>query len=322
MIASLTPLGGRAAEIGSWLAQHLPWTPHDFVPGISLQGDRELRAAFLTRELAAEDDMRLLARDPQGREVVVCAERLPWDSEFFGHGVARLNGVHALSSGASTPPDDHTYVLKKLTDLSRQRGVRYLFAPVDSRDLTVIRSLCQAGFTLIETRLCYHRHIADEQGPDKHVCRLARAEDVESLGRAARECVNPFDRFHADPFLDREKVDALMSRWVAASILEGFANATIVPDRPSPSAFCTLRYHRDCWTHWGIALGQVALVAVSDEFRGWFKTILAEGHEHMRKAGVGHMLLVTQAANKAMIQIMEKSGYHLGRVEHIFRIIL
>ena len=66
----------------------------------------------------------------------------------------------------------------------------------------------------------------------------------------------------------------------------------------------------------------MALVAVSDEFRGWFKTILAEGHEHMRKAGVGHMFLVTQAANKAMIQIMEKSGYHLGRVEHIFRIIL
>ena len=75
--------------------------------------------------------------------------------------------------------------------------------------------------------------------------------------------VNPFDRFHADPSISEADADRMMERWIEASILQGFADATVVPDVEAPEAFCTARYHREHWEGWNLRLAQPVLSAVS-----------------------------------------------------------
>lgn len=304
------------------LMNHLPWSPMDFIPGISLEGDRRLFADTLTREIPEENDLRFIYRE-NGTAISVFCERLPWDSQFFGYNVAKLSGIFPLD-----PPEyrfdlNYSTAIEALLELAKKHSIRYLFAAVDPRDLSTLRALGEAGFSLIETRVYYHRDITDHTYKERFPVREATPEDIFSLGKAAQVMVNPYDRFHSDPFIQREDADRLMFKWVEASILEGFADATIVPDSINPTAFCTVKFHRDKWDIWGRKVFQVILTAVSLDFKGWFRKILSEVHYYAReRVGAEHALYGTQLTNRAVIWVLESLGYKLGNGQYIFRIVI
>jgi len=300
-------------EIIDWLPSVLSGSPHDFVRRLNIEADRALWIDSLCGDLPPEDDLRLIVGGGEGR-IALFAERLPWDSSFFGYGVARLNWIAGRGDTAAA--------LNALCETAQRRGVRYLFTPIPPTHLSGIQALCAAGFTLIETRHTYHRDLAGFDHP-RYPCRVATVMDIPTLAAAAREAVNPFDRFHADPFLRRADVDRLMETWVEASLLRGFADVTIVPDVPHPQAFTTVRYHRDRWEAWGVRLAQAAvLTAVAPEFRGWYRKLITEITHHLIALGVDHAYLTTQITNGAVIHVLEGLGYHFGKGEHIFRVIL
>ncbi len=304
------------------LCRSLPWFPMDFIRGISGEGGRKLFADVLTKKLPDENDLRLTHTE-NGITVGVFCERLPWDSTFFRYDVAKLWGVFPLDPSEYRFDLDYSNAIKALLKVAKVRGMRYLFAAVDSRDLPTLRALGEVGFSLIETRAYYHRDITNYTYDRRFPVREATRDDISSLGRAAKIVVNPFDRFHADPFIKHEDADRLMYKWVEASISEGFADITIVPNVPNPSAFCTVNFHRDKWAVWKKKISQVAFTAVSTEFKGWFRKILSEIHYYLcEKVGSEHIFYVTQITNKAVIWVLESLGYRFGRSEHIFRIVL
>jgi hypothetical protein len=310
------------SDIRAALAAALPWTPLDCVPGLQVEGDRAREAERLTRPLPVGDDLRQRVRLPDGTSIFVAAERLPWDSEFFGYGVARLDGIHAVDPARYRPESDYGPALTALLQGARAANVRYLFAMVDARDLATLRALGNAGFALIETRSLYHAAIEPDQGSSRHAVRWARADDVPHLARAARTMVNPYDRFHADPFVGAANADRMMERWAHASVLEGFADATLVPDVPEPTAMCTVRYHRANWDRWGLALAQTTFSVVGPELKGWYRKLMLELHRHFREVGVAHAYYVTQVTNSAVIHVLSGLGYRFGRAEHVLRILL
>src|SRR5262245_22251185 len=146
----LSLLRSRSDDVRSSIRESLPWTPFDFVKGISLDGDRAVHTTALLREIDPADDLRFSYPLPDDADVGVFAERLPWDSEFFGYGVARLQGIIPLRSGGYRADADYTPAVDALTALARSRDIRYLFAVVDSRDLPTSRALTTRGFSLIE----------------------------------------------------------------------------------------------------------------------------------------------------------------------------
>ncbi|HEX6509274.1 MAG TPA: hypothetical protein VF221_16730, partial [Chloroflexota bacterium] len=291
----------------------------DFVRGISPEGDVARYADELTRPLPEGDDLRYIVRNG-GVDIGVFAERLPWDTEFFGYGVAKLNEVFVLSDHAAGEAE-YTAALQVMLDAALQTGITYLFGAIEPRDLPALRALGNLGFTLIETRAYYHMSLGDFDSPKRFPVRLATPEDVTSTQYAARTAVNAYDRFHADPFL-APAADRLMDRWLEASILEGFADATIVPDAPNPTAFCTVRYHRDMWPVWKMNLAQPVLSAVTPEYKGWYRKLISEVNYHLMSIGAEHSYLCTQITNRAVIRVWESLGYRFGRGEHIFRILL
>jgi dTDP-4-amino-4,6-dideoxy-D-galactose acyltransferase len=229
----LSLLATRSDDVRPLIRDCLPWSPLDFVKGISLEGDRAVHTAALLRAIDPADDLRFSCPISDDIDVGVFAERLPWDSEFFGYGVARLQGIIPLRTGGYRAQADYTPAVDALTSLARSRNVRYLFAVVDSRDLPTIRALTARGFSLIETRLHFHISLRHYQHR-RYRCRLATEADLPSLIELARAADNPFDRFNADPLIGKADAAGLIETWIRASLLHGFADATCIPDLPNP----------------------------------------------------------------------------------------
>lgn len=321
MIAS-APVISNMETVAATLIEELPWSPLDFVRGISASGDRQLYVERLTAPLPETNDVRFLYRLPSGEDIAVFAEKLPWDSDFFGYPIARLNAIFPIDPPCLRPYADYGNAVQHLLSLARLQGVKYLFATVEPRDLATMRGLGQCGFSLIETRAFYHRSLRNFEAADRYPIRTATPADVPALSRTARECVNAFDRFHADPFIPPEDADRMMEKWVEASVLTSFADTTIVPDTAEPEAFCTVKYHREHWDAWNLRLAQPVFSAVAPSMRGWYRKIISEINVHLREVGAEHSYLSTQITNKAVIRVWESLGYSFGKGEHIFRIVL
>jgi dTDP-4-amino-4,6-dideoxy-D-galactose acyltransferase len=314
-------LSSRLDDVKPLLLESLPWSPHDFIRNISTAGDRAFHIAPLVRDIDPADDLRITHGDPS-MELALCAERLPWDSAFFGYNVARLHGIFPLSAGGYSAAADYTPAVRALCRFAQDRGIRYLFSVVDARDLPTIRALTTAGFALLETRCLFYRSIRDYRYPRRFQCRPATAEDLDSLFALARNEVNPYDRFRADPFIAPEDAGRLMETWIRASVLDGFADATFVPDRKNPAAVCTLKYHRDKWPAWGTAIAQGIFALGSPRAGGWVMRIFSEANYHLQELGVDYVFYTTQIANRPAVRVSQQLNYKLGRCEHVLRILL
>jgi dTDP-4-amino-4,6-dideoxy-D-galactose acyltransferase len=308
----------RASDI---LSRNLPWSPLDFVPGISVEGDKAIYVKQLMDNVESQDDLRFIGETEEG-DIAVFARRLPWDSSFFGYGVARVDGVFPLSEPYPRPHADYAPLLLELVSRARAKEIRYLFAHVNPKDLAMLRGLGDLGFAVIETRVLYHISLVNYKHDERYPVRPATADDIATLGRVATEAVNPYDRFHADPYIKKEDMDRLMYKWVEASIMESFADITLVPAVSTPGAFCTVKYHKDNWNAWGLRIGQPVLSAVAREFKGWYQKLISEANYHLQEIGAEHSYLSTQTTNKAALWIWEKLGYRFGRGELVLRLVL
>lgn len=318
----LEPLTAHLAELRSLLSSELPWSPHNFIPGISREGDRRWYAEQLTAPLAAEDDLRVSARLASGRSLAIFAQRLPWDSQFFGYGVARLNAIFGLERPLHHPADDYRPALAQWLELASRRGIRYVIATNDPRDLATTRALGELGFVLLETRYFHHGPVSTQAPRERIPLRTAVLDDLSSLARAARDMVNPYDRFHADPWLDRQHVDRLMEEWVARSITGEMADLVLVPDVPEPAAFVTYRLHRDRWDTWGLPVVQGVLSAVAREFLGWLGHAGPEIEYQLSRLGARYTFGSTQVTNQPIIHFAQEAGARFGRCEHLWRRLL
>lgn len=322
-MAELRPLGEQLSAARTTLGEHLAWSPLDYIPGISKRADRAIYAEQLTAPLPAADDLRYAGEvGGAGHWVGIFAERLPWDSEFFGYGVARLNAVLPLVAPWQRPRDDYRGLLEAWLERARAANIKYVFGTVEPRDLATVRALGELGFALIETRYYHYGEIASPSLTERLPVRQATESDIPSLARAAAHAVNPYDRFHADPFLDPGRVAALMELWVEKSVAGEMADVVIVPDVREPGAFVTYRYHRDKWARWGVNLVQGVLSAVGPEFTGWMGKLGPEVNFHLLGIGARVSYGSTQVTNRAILWFAEEAGARFGRCEYIFRKVL
>lgn len=308
------------AQLRPQLMESLPWSPFDFVKGISRTGDRAVQFDGLLRELDAANDLRFTHSIAPDADVAVFAERLPWDTAFFGYDVARLNGVFPLTGYRDEA--DYTPALRALTELAKSRGIRYLFAVVDARDLPTFRALSALGFMLVETRLYHYRSLRTLEYNRRSRCRLATAADVERLVAMSHTIENPYDRFNSDPFIGRDEAHRLIAEWIRASIVDGFADGTMIPDSPDPGAVLTFKYHRDKAAAWGVSIGQLVLGVAAPHRHNRFLGAIAEVQFHLQALGFDYLVYGTQITNRTSLRMGEHFGYTHGRGEYVFRILL
>ena len=312
----------RPAEMRPQLVDSLPWTPLDFLRGVSPRGDRDVYIDGVLRDLDPANDLRFICSIATGQQVAVCAERLPWDSSFFGYDVARMHGVFPLGAGSYTPDADYTPALRALIDLVRARGVRYLLAVVDARDLPTLRALTALSFVLIETRMYMYYRLRDHNYPRRYRCRVATPADVDDLIEMAATVDNPYDRFNSDPFIGRDTAQRLIARWIRASITEGFADETMIPDYPKPGSLITVKYHADKAAAWDCKVAQKMLAIAAPRADNRWIGLISESLYHLKDLGIDYVFFTTQLANQRLIKTTDHIGYRFGRGEYVFRMVL
>jgi RimJ/RimL family protein N-acetyltransferase len=319
----IIPFVDKHCEIQEALQGQLPWSPLDFIRGISLEGDKEIFLKGICRPLEEANDLRFLFHDPKEGDISVMAERLIWDSNFFGYGIAKLHGIYPLTEPGYRPFIDLTRSLQAFLRKAKESDIRYVFTQVDPRDLAMMRVLGEQGFSLIEPRMYFHRGIREYEYLKRYPARAARDEDLPCITAVARDTVNIYDRFHADPFISKEDADRLMEQWIRVSLSKEFSDVVMVPDLPGqPAAVVTGRYLKHNWRQWNLKIGQVVLGASSGQIQGWAVKLLSELIYHFAESGVQNLYFSTQVTNTRIIKVCEHLGLHVGKTEFVFRKII
>jgi len=174
-------LANNFEEIKHILSENIPWSPLDFIKEISRDGDKSIFLNRLFCDLEPKNDLRFIYFKDSRKRLAIFAEKLPWDSNFFGYGVGKINGIFLLSEPYFDPYDDYTNAVIELIKLAKGKGIKYLFAVVDARDIALIRSLGSNGFCLIETRVYYHRDIRNYEYKERYPVRTANEDDIYNI---------------------------------------------------------------------------------------------------------------------------------------------
>lgn len=283
---------------------------------------------FIVDTLDVEDFMPLMNGDGSlsyhygNGDGFVLAQRMNWDSEFFGREMAKIEHVVSLGNG------EYFHVLSSwLRDISENTGIKHVFIFAMPEEVGLVQSLCAVGFRLVSTRFYYYKDITRSFCSlfDTNIVRFAEVSDLPVLQDTVLGCVNPYDRFHSDPIFSTDDANRLMSKWVENSIDGDFADFVLAPERGigKPKAFVTAKTHEENWDKWGKKICQpVVLGAVSHEYKGWYSKLIKASECEMKCRGADFAYWKTQSTNRDAIRTAEKLGYKYGRSELVFSITL
>lgn len=225
-------------------------------------------------------------------------EFLGWDSEFFGHRIARVK-PHDVDPAAGQE------ILQWCTD-ERIDCLYFLADPASDAALAWVED---AGFRLMDIRATLHCDFRAAQQPGERreaTARVAPAkpDDLPALRRIAR--VSHRDsRFYWDAKL-RAKSDDLFETWIARSC-EDYADMVLVAEIDAAAVgYITLDHSSPCD-------GKIGLFAVGPEARGRGvgQQLVHCGLEWLRSRGATECRVVTQGRNRGALRLYQKAGFRV-----------
>lgn len=237
---------------------------------------------------------------------MVC-QYLPWDSDFFGHRIGRVN-EHRL-----TP---ELCALIEAWSAANSIDCVYLLADSDQPDTVRLAEAHGYQFQDIRVTLDCKLDRASAQSANggsaeaPHV-RPFWEDEVNTLAAISRNAYTQ-SRFFADSHFPRERCSALYETWIRRSCLEGYADAVFVAELNAEAVgFIT------CHLNQSTREGSIGLVGVAEQARSkrvgyylvrhaldWFKA------QYMATATV-----VTQGSNIPAQRLYQKQGFMTQKVQ-------
>ena len=232
-------------------------------------------------------------------------EPLPWDSAFFGVGIARVRDTPA---GLDR--------LEAAVARAEHEGVACLYLLVDDGDAVTRTAAESAGFELMERRVTLMRPIAaeDRQPRIDPAMRPARAADLPALEALARRSHHN-TRFHRDPRFDRARADEMYAVWIARSVAGELADATWVLELEARALEARpLGYLAASFAG---AVGAIGLVAVDASLRGkgYGRRLVEHAVQWTASRGGTRVEVVTPALDGDATGFYERSGFAVSRVQ-------
>jgi dTDP-4-amino-4,6-dideoxy-D-galactose acyltransferase len=227
------------------------------------------------------------------------AALLPWDTEFWGVRIARVEGDAMTAERAAEV---------ERWAAANDVACAYFLA---GEDAATAHAAEDAGFRLMDVRVGLGRPTAPA-GPDARV-RPFRADDLPAL-RAIARASHGATRFYADPRFPRERCDDLYDVWIARSA-EGWAEAVLVAEHGGrPAGYLSV--------HVDGGRASIGLVAVAEAARGGgLGAALVDagiGWAHAR--GLPEIGVVTQGRSAAALRVYERRGFAVESLGFWFHI--
>ena len=219
---------------------------------------------------------------------------LPWDSEFFGHPIAR----------ADLPPAD----LDDAVAAAHSSGASclYLFVPGDHVGL--VEACVRRGARLVDLRVELDRVVDPASTAVGPPVRPATVDELGDLESSAEDLAH-VSRFAADPRFAADHVRDMYRTWLRWCSSDG---VVVVPETGS-SGFVGARVVDD-ETH-------VDLVYVAPHARGQgLAAALVDGA--LRVTGAPHASVVTQCGNVAAQRLYQSLGFKTRAVHAVLHLWL
>lgn len=183
-------------------------------------------------------------------------EHLPWDTEFFGVGIGRIEPGHGDAAAIAA-----------VEDQAAAQGISCLYATVDPTDVALTVRLQQMGYLLVEVALDLI-HATSKLVPtpvSSAVIRDGTPDDLEAL-TPQLDRLAPWSRYAVDPRFGADAARRLQAAWAARAVgpdpdrfllvaeegeeIVGFCTGTTSPDElPRIDLIATTRPGRQVAEH-------------------------------------------------------------------------
>jgi dTDP-4-amino-4,6-dideoxy-D-galactose acyltransferase len=240
---------------------------------------------------------------------------LPWDTEFFGFSIARVNG--------DTLVDDQ---VADIQEWCRAEGVRCLYFLARSGDPATIRAVASHGFSLVDLRLTLERDASHSSSlsavgltspgiapsltgaggaPTSSPIRPVCPADMAAL-QAIAQSAHRDTRFFSDPHFPRPLATAFYSTWIKLEC-QGRAQRVFVATGDEDEALGYISCHLDA----SGAVGQIGLMAVNRtaQGRGLGKVLVQAALAWFADQGVNQVSVVTQGGNIPAQRLYQSCGF-------------
>jgi dTDP-4-amino-4,6-dideoxy-D-galactose acyltransferase len=225
----------------------------------------------------------------------VC-ESLPWDSEFFGHRIARL-----------LPGRLSADVIDTAKAWCEANAIDCLYLLADANDPETIRRAEDNQFRLVDIRLTMSRKLSNQipavATPTGTNIRLATNEDIPALRAIARQSHHD-SRFYFDPHFAPAQCDRLYETWIEKSC-GSYADVVFVADHQGqPAGYITCKAVNP-------ETGQIGLLAVGAHAasQGLGLALVASALEWSTGRNLDRAVVVTQCRNVPAQRCYQRTGF-------------
>ena len=221
------------------------------------------------------------------------ARLLPWDTEFWGLAIGRVEG--------ETLDAERAHAVDEWADENAAACLYFLAA---SGDPPSAFAATEAGYRLVDLRVELGQELVARS--DESSLRDATAEDLPSL-RAIARASHRDTRFYADPNFPDERCDDFYGVWIERSV-EGWADAVLVSNDADAYVTCHVDAER--------SRGSIGLIAVHERARGRGvgRELVRGALGWMRDNDLRDAGVVTQGRNVAAQRTFQSCGYRTESV--------
>lgn len=231
---------------------------------------------------------------------------LPWDSQFFGFPVGRLQ--------AQALPEAE---LRQVVRQARQEAWRLLYWFVDPADEQSAASAGAVGARLVDRKVRFGRAVPEviPALPSHIVPTPAVTANLISLAIQSAH----YSRFRLDPNFAAGTYERLYESWIRGSVAGQLARQVLTsypPSAPEPLGLITLGYEP---TH--VTIGLLAVQA-GQRGKGIGRELVEAALHYAHAWQVPHLQVATQLDNEGACRFYQREGFVPEHEEHVYHIWL
>ena len=224
----------------------------------------------LVQQHQSRDDSKCVADfSPSGQLLGVLLFRLSqWDTDHFGYNVAIIDWVITAESDYDQKREIVDALLEQFHAWCPTAGIRFVSVKVPAMDLPAVHSFERWGFRYIESWIYnnYNLDKADEFEKPSWELRLAKPDDCSVLLDYSKGAFVT-QRFHADPYIARDKADSLYEKWILTAFQDPRQDILVLDIENKPVA-SMIYYRNDLRQHLGLQFAMWKMALLDPASRG------------------------------------------------------
>lgn len=225
--------------------------------------------------------------------------RVPWDSDIFGFPVAQISRISVAD------PAQALLDMPPFRAWMEQEQIRLASCRLAHNRLRESMLLEQIGFRFVEMVL--HPHLSDLQtfscAPQGLDVIRADASDLPAIEAIAAQAFG-YERFHADPRLDRELADRRYLVWVRNSHGHARQNLYKICDGSDLVAFFITENQPDGESYW-----HLTAIAPAFQGRGYGKRVWREMLHFHQREGMTSVGTTIAGGNTPVLNLYASLGF-------------